>query len=78
MGIIKGLGKLRDPANFRAWAYGVTTNKSIDWIRKIKAAKHISIVKIIAWQMAHRHGIKREIKRLELRIAELNKTVKNR
>jgi len=35
-----------------------------------------SIVKIFAWQMAHRHGIKREIKRLELRIAELSQIVK--
>jgi len=38
----------------------------------------ISIVKIIAWQMAHRHGIKREIKRLELRIAELSETIKSK
>jgi len=28
-------------------------------------------LKIFAWQMIHRHSIKREIKRLELRIAEL-------
>jgi hypothetical protein len=38
----------------------------------------VNIVKILAWQMGHRHGIKREIKRLELRIAELNQTVKNK
>jgi len=31
--IIKGLMKLRDPANFKAWAYRITTNKSINWIR---------------------------------------------
>jgi hypothetical protein len=37
-----------------------------------------SIVKIFAWQMAHRHGIKREIKRLELRIAELGETIKEK
>ncbi len=30
------------------------------------------------WQMLHRHNINREIKRLELRIAELNETVKNK
>jgi uncharacterized membrane protein YciS (DUF1049 family) len=29
------------------------------------------------WQMLHRHNINREIKRLELRIAELNDAVKN-
>ena len=32
----------------------------------------MSLVKIFAWQMIHRNGIKREIKRLELRIAELS------
>jgi len=34
LAIIKGLRKLSDPANFKAWAYGITTNKSIDWIKK--------------------------------------------
>ena len=35
-------------------------------------------LKIFAWLLAHRHGITREIKRLELRIAELNQTVKDK
>jgi RNA polymerase sigma-70 factor (ECF subfamily) len=43
LGIIKGLRKLHDPANFRAWAYRITTNKSIDWIRKNRTVKQISI-----------------------------------
>ena len=30
------------------------------------------------WQMLHRNNISREIKRLELRIAELNETLKNK
>ena len=30
------------------------------------------------WQMLHKNNISREIKRLELRIAELNETVKNK
>ncbi len=30
------------------------------------------------WQMLHKNNISREIKRLELRIAELSETVKNR
>lgn len=38
----------------------------------------IIFMKIYACEMVHRHNIKREIKRLELRIAELNETVKNR
>ena len=37
-----------------------------------------SIIKIFAWLLGHRHGIDREIKRLELRIAELNQTVKDK
>ena len=35
----------------------------------------IGLIKIFAWQLIHRNGIKREIKRLELRIAELNEAV---
>ena len=37
----------------------------------------ISLMKIFAWQMIAKNGISREIKRLELRIAELSRTVKN-
>jgi len=40
----------------------------------------IGLIKIFAWQMLHRNSIKREIKRLERRIAELvsslNKTAR--
>jgi RNA polymerase sigma-70 factor (ECF subfamily) len=43
LGIIKGLRKLNDPANFKAWAYRITTNKSVDWIKKGKNVKKISI-----------------------------------
>jgi hypothetical protein len=35
----------------------------------------IGLLKIFAWQMIHRNGLKREIKRLELRIAELREAV---
>lgn len=38
----------------------------------------LALIKIFAWQMIHRNNIKREIKRLELRIAELSETVKNK
>ena len=34
--------------------------------------------KVKYWQMLHKNNISREIKRLELRIAELNQTVKNK
>ena len=46
LGIIKGLRKLNDPANFKAWVYRITTNKSIDWIKKSRAAKQVSIEEI--------------------------------
>jgi len=35
----------------------------------------VGIVKVFAWQIIHRNGIKREIKRLEIRIAELTKSL---
>ena len=38
----------------------------------------VGAIKVFAWQMIHRNSIKREIKRLELRIAELNQTLKNK
>lgn len=38
----------------------------------------LGLMKIFAWQMIHRNGLKREIKRLELRIAELSEAVKSR
>ena len=37
----------------------------------IVGCQFVALIKIFAWQMIHRNGIKREIKRLELRIAEL-------
>jgi RNA polymerase sigma-70 factor (ECF subfamily) len=43
LGILKGLGRLHDPAYFKAWAYRVTTNKSIDWLKKRKALKQMSL-----------------------------------
>lgn len=42
----------------------------------IVCAHWVDLMKIFAWQMIHRNSIKREIKRLELRIAELTETVK--
>ena len=38
----------------------------------------IILAKIVCWQTMHRNRIIREIKRLELRIAELDETVKNK
>ena len=38
----------------------------------------LSMIKIFAWQMIHRNNLKREIKKLELRIAELTEIIKNK
>jgi uncharacterized membrane protein YbjE (DUF340 family) len=38
----------------------------------------IGFMKVFAWEMVHRHSIKREIKRLELRIAELAEAMKGK
>ena len=46
LAVIKGLRKLHDPANFRAWAYRITTNKSIDWIKRNEAEKHADIARL--------------------------------
>lgn len=69
LGIIKGLRKLHDPANFKAWAYGITTNKSIDWIRKTKAVRHISIEEIEEQQHKAKYdtGLKELIEKLDIR-----------
>ncbi len=34
IGIVRGLGRLRDPARFRAWAMRIVANKARDWIRR--------------------------------------------
>jgi len=69
LGIIKGLRKLHDPANFKAWAYRITTNKSIDWIRKTKAVKQISIEEIQDHQHKERKdtGVKELLEKLDVR-----------
>lgn len=38
----------------------------------------LSIIKVFAWELMSRNNIKREIKRLELRIAELTEIVKSK
>ena len=41
--IIKGLKKLNDPACFKAWAYRIATNKSIDWLKNKSKHKYINL-----------------------------------
>jgi RNA polymerase sigma-70 factor (ECF subfamily) len=69
LGIIKGLRKLHDPSNFKAWAYKITTNKSIDWIKKSKSVKQVNIEEI----QDHQHkakkdtGVKELLEKLDFR-----------
>ena len=69
LGIIKGLRKLHDPADFKAWAYRITTNKSIDWIKKDKAVKHISIEEVQGHQYREKKdiGVKELLEKLDIR-----------
>lgn len=34
LAIVRGIGRLNDPARFKAWAYRIVTNKANDWIRR--------------------------------------------
>ena len=43
IGIIKGIRKLHDPANFKSWAYRITTYKAANWIKKNRKQKNLSI-----------------------------------
>jgi hypothetical protein len=44
----------------------------------IVCCQFVALMKIFAWQMIHRNSIKREIKKLEIRIADLTETVTSR
>jgi RNA polymerase sigma-70 factor (ECF subfamily) len=66
--IIKGVRKLQDPARFRAWAYRITTNKSIDWIRKNKKVKRVGLEDIQEQQSIQKKdsGIKELLEKLDI------------
>jgi len=38
--IIKGLRRLEDPARFQAWAYKITTHRTMDWLRTQQRQQH--------------------------------------
>ncbi len=69
LGVIKGLRKLHDPANFRSWAYRITTNKSIDWLRKNKSIKQVGIEEIKDHQYKDNKdtGVKELMAKLDVR-----------
>ena len=41
--IIKGLRKINDPACFKAWAYRIATNKSMDWLKNKSKNQHVNL-----------------------------------
>jgi RNA polymerase sigma-70 factor, ECF subfamily len=69
LGIIKGLKKLHDPANFKPWAYRITTNKAWNWIKQNRKEKYISLddIRDIEQKGQKDTGITELIKRLEIK-----------
>ena len=69
LGIIKGMRKLHDPASFRAWVYRITTNKSIDWIRKNKTIKKVGLDEIQGRQHKEEKdaGLKELLEKLDIK-----------
>ena len=41
--IIRGLRKLHDPRNFKAWAYRIATNRTIDWLKDKDRNQHANL-----------------------------------
>ena len=46
--VLKGLKKLNDPKNFKAWAYRIATNRTIDWLKNKNKKRHIELESIEA------------------------------
>ena len=69
LAIIKGLRKLHDPARFRAWAYRITTNKSVDWIKRNQRQRQLAIEEIGDRQCkaAKDIGLKELLEKLDLK-----------
>ena len=67
LGIIKGLRKLHNPASFKAWAYKITTNKSIDWLKKSKAVKQVNVIQECQHKTRHDTGLNELLEKLEFK-----------
>ena len=68
LGIIKGLRRLHEPANFKEWAYKITTNKSIDWIRKNRRPVQINVEDVEDQkQEINDMGVKELLQKLDIR-----------
>ena len=69
LGIIKGLGRLEDPANFKSWAYRITTNKAADWCKKKNAVHQVACeqLELIEYKEKKDIGIKELLSKLDIR-----------
>jgi RNA polymerase sigma-70 factor (ECF subfamily) len=39
LGILRGIGRLDDPAKFPGWAFRIVTNKACDWVRRRRKSR---------------------------------------
>lgn len=69
LGIIKGLNRLEDPANFKAWVYKITTNKAADWYKKNKAVSYApcELLETIECKEQKEIGIKELLDKLDIK-----------
>jgi len=69
LGIIKGLSRLEDPANFKAWAYRITTNKAADWYKNNKTAPCTAceLLETIEYKEKKDIGVKELLDKLDIR-----------
>jgi RNA polymerase sigma factor (sigma-70 family) len=44
--IIKGIKNLHEPKSFKAWAYKIATNRTIDWLKNKNKYQHINLESI--------------------------------
>ena len=58
---------MNDPANFKAWAYKITTNKSIDWIKNKSKDQHTNLdsIEVDCYQKKDDLQVKELIQRLK-------------
>ena len=41
LAIVRGIGRLKDPACFRAWAYRIVTHRAADWTRRVQRQRKL-------------------------------------
>lgn len=74
LGIVRGIGRLGDPARFRAWAFRIVTNKANDWLRKTaRAAPRPADPAVRACQEGN--GTTDDLHRILRRLPERSRTV---